>query len=332
MGERPPTRWSVVKIWLKIIVTVVAGSVTYLLTKSTDQPEIWQLTMSIFVGGIVLVVQVLVETAEQVRGSAERGAVELKRGADLVESLSAANTLLANAEKNLGGDSVERLVQAAAGLDRTRTAQVRFADHEIGRLTDLLEGLTAGRAEYEGADRDWLLGLTETATSSIDATSMTSFSGSRGFVDEGQYWSSEPGRRYLDRQQDAIARGVRVRRVFLVSAKENPTDEQIRALLGPHRAIRVETRILRSDRLDRRFEGTLTDFVLFDQQISYDLHSAYSLDEDTPPLVAMVALVVGERRLADRRQLFQSLWNAASEWSDPQEDGPAAEHTLTRTD
>src|SRR4051794_29508725 len=162
MGERPPTPWSVVKIWLKIIVTVVAGSVTYLLTKSTDQPEIWQLTMSIFVGGIVLVVQVLVETAEQVRGSAERGAVELKRGADLVESLSAANTLLANAEKNLGGDSVERLVQAAAGLDRTRTAQVRFADHEIGRLTDLLEGLTAGRAEYEGADRDWLLGLTET--------------------------------------------------------------------------------------------------------------------------------------------------------------------------
>jgi hypothetical protein len=306
-----------VKIWIKILVTVIAGGLTYLLTKTTAQPEIWQLTMSVFVAGIVLVVQVLVETADQVRRTSAEGAADLKDAMRMVSSLSEANTLLAGAEKNLGGDSVEKFVQAVAQLDRRHTAAQLFVDHQIRRLTDMIDGLNAGRAEYEGGDRDWLLGLSEIVTNSIDATSMTSFSQSRGFVDEGQFWTSELGRKYLSRQQKAIGRGVRIRRIFLIDAEENPTDEQIREMLLPHRRIAVETRILRSDDLDQELEGTLTDFILFDQQISYDLHSAVSLSNNTPPLIASVELVVKKERVEDRKILFQRLWNGASEWTDP---------------
>jgi hypothetical protein len=34
-------------------------------------------------------------------------------------------------------------------------------------LVGLLDGLKAGRAEYQGDDRDWLLGLASTVRSSI---------------------------------------------------------------------------------------------------------------------------------------------------------------------
>jgi hypothetical protein len=299
------------KIWLKILITVIAGSVTYLLTQTTGQPDIWQLTMSIFVAGIVLVVQVLVETAEQVRSSAADGAEQLRRNAELTASLSAASKLLASAESRLGSDNVERLVLAANRLDRERAAQIRFADHQIRQLVDLLEGLKSGRAEYQGDDRDWLLGLTSTVRSSIDATSMTSFAGPRGFVDEGQFWSSELGRRYLGLQQKAIARGVRVRRVFLIDGYAAPTDQQIQNLLLPHQKINVDTRVLFSDSLEKELEGTLTDFVLFDHELSYDLHAAMSVNPDQPPLIAFVALVANPDRVAERREVFQRLWSAS---------------------
>lgn len=288
------------KIWLKILLTVIAGGLTYLLTNSTGQPEIWQLTMSIFVGGVVLVIQILVDTAELVR-----------RTADGVAELDAANTLLAQGDATLGGHNLRRLVEAASQLDRREEAQLRFADLQVRRLTELIEGLRTGRAEYDGGDRDWLLGLTETAATTIDATSMTSFGRFRGFVDEGQFWSSELGRRYLEAQRRAIERGVQIRRVFLISAKENPDPAQIEALLAPHRKVKIETRVLRSDDLDFLLEGTLADFILFDQQVSYDLHTATSLDEDTPPLIATVALVVNPARVAERRRRFQEIWDAA---------------------
>ena len=288
------------KIWLKILVTAIAGGLTYLLTDTTHQPQIWQLTMSVFVGGIVLVVQLLVETAELTR-----------RTADTVAEMNAATALLAQAEDALGKDSLTKLVEAAARIDRRDGAQILFADLQVSRLTDLFEGLRAGRAEYEGIDRDWLLGLTDTATASIDATSMTSFSKSRGFVDEGDFWTSELGRRYLDGQRRAIKRGVRIRRVFLLDAKENPTGEQIEDLLRPHKSIAVETRVLRSDSLDFLLEGNLADFILFDQKISYELQSATRLGVDSPAFVNTVALLVAEKRVHERRTRFEEIWNDA---------------------
>ena len=303
------------KIWLKILITVIAGGVTYLLTKATDNPEIWQLTMTVFVAGIVLVVQILVETAEQVRRSAEKGAEDLRRNADLTASLNEASKILASAESKLGGDGVQRVVLAAERLDRDQPAQLRFANHLITNLADLLECMKSGRAEYQGDDRDWLLGLAATVESSIDATSMTSFLGPRGFVDEGQFWSSDLGRRYLRLQQKAIARGVRVRRVFVIDASATPTDEQIQRLLLPHQAINVETRILFSHDLEQELEGTLTDFILFDNELSYDLHSAVSLNPDKPPLIAFAALVATPDRVRERHEVFDRLWNSARPWT-----------------
>jgi hypothetical protein len=140
---------------------------------------------------------------------------------------------------------------------------------------------------------------------------MTSFDKSRGYVDEGQFWGSDLGQRYLLSQRRAIERGVRVRRLFLVSEEELDT-EKISELIAPHQRINAETRILLSHRLPFLFRSDLTDFVLFDQRVSYELHSASTLDDNDRPLIDNVALVVNSERVEKRRVRFEEMWASAA--------------------
>lgn len=204
-------------ILVKILVTMVAGTVTFLLTNITEQPKIWQITISVFVAGVVLVVQFLIDLAEQARRQTEAYREQAGKLTDLVGRISESATHLATAEGHLGRHSLTRLIEAAARLDQREELQQRFANRQFSELSALLEGLRSGRAEHEGEDPDWLLGLTDIATTSITATSMTSFAKHQGYVDEGDFWASDLGLRYLDRQRRAIERKVRIRRLFLLA-------------------------------------------------------------------------------------------------------------------
>jgi hypothetical protein len=133
--------------------------------------------MSIFAAGVVLVVAVMADVAERTREASA-----------LVTSASSANTLLTLAEGTLGGDSLTHLVEAAARIDRRQPGQLRFADRQVRRLTGLLEGLSAGRAEHRG-DLDWRAGLTESALARIDVAGMVTPSSTR------RKTSTAPGRR-----------------------------------------------------------------------------------------------------------------------------------------
>ena len=94
------------QILIKIVVTAIAGGLTYLITNATHQPQIWQLTMSIFVAGLILVVQFLIESAEQNRHLL-----------DEVRGISRAAAQLATAEGHLGRGSLTRLVESAGRLN-----------------------------------------------------------------------------------------------------------------------------------------------------------------------------------------------------------------------
>ncbi|XVV09373.1 hypothetical protein ACQP2X_31580 [Actinoplanes sp. CA-131856] len=310
------------QILIKIVVTSIAGGVAYLLTNITKQPEVWQITMSVFVAGVVLVVQFLIDVADQSRQLAEAIRVDgAKQSEELVRSvadISAAATHLAMAEALIGRDSLVRLVESAGRMNPREELQLRFARRQIDDVANLIDGLRSGRAEHEGEDPDWLLGLTETANTSIDATSMTSFDKHRGFVDEGEFWESDLGLRYLDRQRKALERKVRIRRLFLLT--EDATDPvQLKKLLEPHRKINVETRILRSDDVYFLHQNDLEDFIVFDQKVSYEFHTARALKKNVTPLIASVALVVEPRLVARRRERFEELWDAAQ----PPQDEPA---------
>ncbi|MBM2623073.1 hypothetical protein JIG36_46995 [Actinoplanes sp. LDG1-06] len=304
------------QILIKTVLTGIAGALTWFLVNLTDQPAIWQITMAVFVAGVVLVVQFLIEAAEQSRRLVSAVRDTSADQVRTVRTINAAATHLADAAGNGGQENIVRLVGAAGRMDSKQDLQLRFAEHQVAGLVTLLEGLHAGRAEHEGENPDWLLGLTDTAAISIDATSITSFDRHRGFVDEGEFWVSDLGLRYLDRQRKAIERNVRIRRLFLLT--EDATDvDQLEKLLEPHQKINVETRILRPDDIDFLHQHDLEDFILFDQKISYEFHTARALKKDVTPLIASVALVVDPRLVARRRERFEELWSAAADPDEP---------------
>jgi hypothetical protein len=303
-----------VNLRTKILVTAIAGGLTYLLTNATGQPEIWQLTMSIFVGGIVLVVQVLIDTDSRVHALESDLEAHAARVEGIVDSHFVEARVDGRVEATaLRPDLMTRVVTAAANLDSADDLQRRFADHEIKRMAELFEGLKSGWAMYEGEDRDWLLGLTTCVTDSIDATSMTTFDTPRGYVDEGQSWGSDLGQRYLDSQHRAIDRGVRIRRLFLLDDGAAADKDKIATLIEPHDKIGVETRILPKSSLDFLLQTNLVDFILFDRSISYELHAASTLGNEYRPVIASVTLVVEKRRLEERRNRFDKMWNSAME-------------------
>ena len=291
------------RILLKIVVTVIAGGLTYLLTNATNQPQVWQLTMSVFAGGVVLVVQFLIDLAD-----------EASRSTQLIRRMNEAATTLAETEKVLGTDSLTRLAKATGALDQRDELQLRFAQQQVDELTELFEGLRSGRAAHEGENPDWLLGLTDTAKVSIDATSLTSFDRTgkfKGFVDEGQFWDGELGQRYLLRQLAAIERKVRIRRLFLLVDGE-PDADQLAALLRPHQEIRVAIRVLPRDRIPPLRRSDLADFIIFDQRISYEFETAKVASDSSSPFTD-VALIVGTKHLERRREVFEELWAAGRE-------------------
>ena len=313
---------------VKLLVTAIAGGFTYLLTNLTGQPEIWQLTMSVFVAGVVLVVQVLLETDSRVLdlgarlvGHADRVEDNLAAHRRQVEekvdirfrAISEATALYARVEATaLRPDLMTRLVTAGAHLDPADDLLRRFADHEITRTAELLEGLRNGWVVYEGEDRDWLLGLTACVTDSIEATSMTTFDTPRGYVDEGQFWASDLGQRYLDSQHRAVERGVQIRRLFLLDDGPAADKDKIAGLVEPHQRIGVETRILPTSSLDFLLQTNLVDFVLFDRRISYELQAASTLSTAHRPVIANVTLVGEKRRLDERRNRFDKMWASAT--------------------
>ena len=90
------------KVSTRILITAIAGGLTYVLTNATGQPEIWQLTMSVFVGGIVLVVQVLIDYDNRMLQFAAAQATHARRTEEIVDrrfaAISAATALYASVE------------------------------------------------------------------------------------------------------------------------------------------------------------------------------------------------------------------------------------------
>jgi hypothetical protein len=269
---------SCVRMLWNLVVTAACGALAYGLAWALGQTAPWPLAIGIFTGGVVLIVAVLIDVDEHTKAATQ-----------LVSSANSANTLLTVAEGSLGGDSLSDLIEAASRLDRHQPGQLRFADRQVRRLTDLLEGLNAGQAQHRG-DLDWRAGLTESALARIDIAGMVS-----GALIPGED---------LDGALQAVKRGVRIRRVFLIDTR---SQDDIEALLQPYRKVGVEIRVLRSDDFDFLLDGTLTEFALFDAQLSYEVREPAGLDAGLPP----VTVIADEQRVAARQRRFEEIWDAA---------------------
>ena len=125
------------------------------------------------------------------------------------------------------------------------------------------------RSAYDGEDRDWLLGLTREAEISIDAISLSTVdAGVHGL--DGGLWTSDLGIRYLELQREAIARKVRIRRIFVFENEEMARDESFQRITQMQRDVGVEVRMLDHQLIPHWMQSMIFDFIVFDGAISYE--------------------------------------------------------------
>src|SRR4051794_3245324 len=171
-------------VW-KIIVTSAVGALAYFITNVTDQPEIWRLTVSVFIGGATLIVQYLthferrleaVEKAFEQHTTAMREVVE-----NGFEQINEATRFFGLVERSpVPTRAVTELVHHVTQLETGSQDIIHsFAEAEISRLAVLLKDLKADQVENEGEDHDWIVTLTHCPTATIDATSTSGDSGRR---------------------------------------------------------------------------------------------------------------------------------------------------------
>ena len=304
----------------KIVVTGTAGVLVFLGSTFAPQAPIWAaMLLATFIGGVTLVVQFLVDfdnRLQQVEQGQEAHAASTER---LVKegfsNINEATRLFGKVEASaVRTDVVTQLVWHSTRISHGMPALVStFAQAEIGRMSEFLQELSrGGDVTYDGEDRDWLLALTRSAQRTIDATSLTTVdAGGTGF--EGGLWASDLGQQYLDVQQAAIARGVVVRRVFIVDRSDLVDDPGLIDVCRIHHSVGIQVRVLDPGAIPATRRAALFDFILFDEVVSYEVTPASRIEDTMAPIVVHTRLVLNEQRVRERFRRFHDLWQAATD-------------------
>jgi hypothetical protein len=171
-----------------------------------------------------------------------------------------------------------------------------FARLEVNRIAGHLTDLRNLSAECPGENHDWMLSLTWATEHSIFATSTS--------VDR-EFWSSEPAGRYLDAQQEAVdQRGVTVRRLFLLDSARSLDDHLLR-LCEEQELRRIEVRVAVLPELPPNIQrGTTDDFIVYDEQISFEI------EQDLRDVNVRTRLNARPHHVQERMKRFRELWEA----------------------
>lgn len=303
------------RIMRKVVVSCVIGGVSYAITELTGQPQIWSITLSVFLGGVTLVVQFLIEFEIRL------GRVEIaeNRHSERMELLvtdgfarvNEATELFRLMERSpLPTETVTELVRHSTLITPNVPALVSgFAHAEIARVSSLLKELSdSGSMVYDGEDRDWLLTLTREAATAIDATSLTTVDAGREGYTLGGLWTSDLGQRYLDLQREAIQRGVKVRRIFIALHQDDPG---FASVCRQQQEIGIDVRVLDSASIPDRLRDWLFDFILFDDAISYEVTPSSRVEDTGRPTIVNTRLELHRDRIRNRVRRFQDLWESA---------------------
>jgi hypothetical protein len=306
----------------KVLITTFTGGLAYLITNTSGESQIWSITLSTFIGSVILVIQFLIDFENRL-GSVEEAH---NRHAESMERLvnegftkiSEATELFGLIERSpLGTEVMLQLVRHSVRIQPgTPSLVFDFAQSEITRMAEFMKELSGGaEVTYDGEDRDWLLALARNARSTIDATSFSTWGSGTGVVDEG-LWKSDLGQRYLEAQRDAVDRGVAIRRLFIMDSPGLSGDAEVLKACLAQREIGVQVRILDPSAIPAKRRSQLLDFIIFDSVICYELTSAPRIGRDDSTVIANTRLVLTPHRVAERAQGFKDLWASAQEFDE----------------
>jgi len=300
----------------KIATAVGVGAIAYFITNiwitNGNEQQLWVIILSVLISVTIFLIQLLhaVEgrlSALEKADANHAGVVARVMQAEFAK-INAATELFGQVEASpMNTDAVIELVRHSTRIDPASPPLIlHFAQTEIDRTSDFLQELGAGvNLTYEGEDRDWILSLAGNAESTIDATSLM-------IVDahgDGR-WSSDLGQRYLDVQRAAVQRGVRIRRVFIVDGAGLASTPDFLAVCKLQESLGIEVRVLDTAAIPVNRRGSLFDFIIFDEVVSYETSQASSIDGSVPPIMS-TRLELRSSRVRDRKERFRDLYESA---------------------
>jgi hypothetical protein len=309
-GGVPPIVW-------KVLIPAASGGAVYLVSNLTRQSQEWSLLLSVFVGGVALVVQFLIDFDRGLRDVQKRFELYTSSLDDTVwqafRKINAATEMYSTIEASPVGSPIRQLIQDVHGLTTASPhIALRLARSEIDRLAHLLREISEGQATYDGEDQDWLLALANGAKESIDATSTTAVDGG-GATYQDNFWTSSLGQRYLGAQRDAANRGVIIRRLFILNPPSLAVDPEFQKIYRMQTEVHISARILDPSKIPTRRISSLFDFILFDDLMSYEAIAATRLDPSVKPCIISTQLIARQHHVRERRDLFDELWSFGRE-------------------
>jgi hypothetical protein len=171
-----------------------------------------------------------------------------------------------------------------------------FVRLEMQRVVGHMTALAGMTVECHGENHDWMLSLTHAAERSVDAISTSA---------DREFWNSEPAGRYLIVQREAIEEhGMPVRRLFLLESARGLDDWLLR-LCEEQEAMHIEVRVTVLPELPPRLlRGSTSDFVVFDEEVSFEI------EQDLRDVNVRTRLNARRDHVQDRMKRFRELWEA----------------------
>jgi len=316
-GALPENRPLLQKIGWTALTGFVAFSGSALFDTLLNISIAEQLVLTFVTGGVTLLVQYLADFEKQLRLT-QRQHREILAHLNLTinqgfASVSEATSLMEDIERSaLAKDSVKRAIRVAGLFTGSTGALARaVADSEVERLAETLQALANGHELfYEGEDRELLLALTRKSTTSIMATSWATMS-PHGMGFEAGFWLNDLGGRYLMLQRMALRRGVNIKRVFIYETPELIESEAIQRILSMQMSAGIEVRIVGGGLVSP--DGSIADFIVFDEQISYETTPVTRGETATAPWLLTTRLVMDEETVRNRLLRYHELWDQASQ-------------------
>lgn len=293
-------------ILLKTLVTVVVATIAYVITNliNQSQDDLWKLAVSIVIGGVVLTVQYMIDferrmaSMEAALGTRHRDLKSLV--SEKFGQVSEVTGIFDGLDRaSLDTDTVKLLLRSATEVQSQGPDILKaFAHAELTRLASVMVDLAGQTVGWQGENDDSLISLTRCAALSMDATSVV--------VGRQDFWATESEQRYLREQTDAIQqRGVRMRRLFVVQRPDD-IDGRLAEIHSNQSRMGIETRVVVVSELpsDIRW-GTMDDFVIFDNELCYEI------DQDHVRENTITTLNARGPHVLHRIRRFNELWDAA---------------------
>ncbi|MFD4874875.1 hypothetical protein ACFWOB_16160 [Streptomyces sp. NPDC058420] len=293
------------------------ATIAYVITNLIDQSqdEMWQLVVSIVIGGAALIVQYMidferrlasVEGGQRVQSGDIGDALDThhREMKDMVQEkfqlVGDVTKLFSELERSrMGADQVRRLVENATRLgDQGPEIAKDYARGEMERLAVLVEDLATRVVSWRGDPNEQLVRLTGYATKTIDATST---------FEDVAYWDTKDAQDYLQVQRSAIERrGVEVRRLFMVPRPDD-INEELLEICRFQRGLGIDTRVAILSQVPAGVgrEGR-RDFMIFDGELYFEMNLDVVREESRSELNAR------RTRVTEQIAQFGQLWGATS--------------------